>query len=100
MSLRPPVGSLRPAVEVAGGQPAVGVDAPVAKERPALPAALDLSEVAVGKHDLLAILRALGDDPAERPRDEGRAPEVELALAADPVRHGDENAVRDRVRAL
>ena len=69
--------------EESASHPGIGVDSAVAKKGPVLAGDLDVAEVEVGDEDLLAIVRGLGDDPAERVGDEGSAPELEAGIGTD-----------------
>ena len=52
-------------VEIATGDPGVGVDAPVAEKRPVAAGVFEEFGVDFGDEDLFLIVRGLGDDPAE-----------------------------------
>src|SRR5579885_2151341 len=71
----------------------VGVDAPVAQERPVAAGLFDTREIALDHHRLFAIVRGGRDYLAEWIGDKRTAPEIELIFHADPVRRGDEKSV-------
>src|SRR5204863_10029751 len=88
----------------------VGVRPPVAEERPADPARVDLGEIDLLDEHGLVIRGRARDDAAVRRRDEALAPELDagrraaaaarIGLEADAGHRDDEAAVRDRVAAL
>src|SRR5439155_1350714 len=90
--------------------PRVGVDPPVAQERPAAAHLLDTGEIHLSDEDRFAIARRLRHHDAERVGEERRTPELDAvraitgalrrALVPDAVHCGDEETVRDRVRTL
>src|SRR6185369_6259934 len=84
---------------------AVGVNAPVAQERPVAPHIFDALAVHFADENLFLVNGALGDDDAERVGEKRRAPELDArtagrALVADAVDRRDIDAVGDGVRAL
>ena len=93
-------------VEEALRQAAVGVDAPVAQERPVAPHLLDARPVDLDDEDLLALRPRLGEHHPLRVAAERGAPELEPGgrrvrpLEADAVDGRDVDAVGDRVAAL
>src|SRR5262245_18252645 len=88
----------------------VGVDAPVAEERPTQATGVDLREVDLLDEHGFVIDRPAYDDAAVGRRDEALSPELDpgrrlaltgrVGLEADAVHRDDEAAVRDRVAAL
>src|SRR5690348_3414409 len=82
----------------------VGIDSPVAEERPIAARLFDETRIALGDEDGRLRIR-LGKDAAERIADEGMAEEFQsirarLRLEAHAIRRGDVHAVRDRMRTL
>src|SRR5262245_59164840 len=91
-------------VEEALGDGGVGVDAPVAQERPVAAHVLDASAVALDDEDLLLGPRAFLEDDAERIGHERAAPELQAAvgrsLVPDAVDGRHVDAVGDGMGAL
>src|SRR5262249_35776533 len=89
---------------------AVRVDPPVAEERPADPARVDLGEIDLLDEHGLVIGRRAREDSSVRRSNEALPPELDpggrasgaagIGLEADAVHRDDEAAVRDRMAAL
>src|SRR5262249_59203319 len=84
----------------------VGVDAPVAQERPVAPHVLETFQVERSDENRFRIGRCLGEDHAEGIGEERMSPELETGtlavelLESDAVHRGDVAAVGDRMAAL
>src|SRR5256712_791988 len=82
----------------------IGIDAPVAQERPIAPCVLDAVRVAFDNENLLFVGRSLRRDLPKRIGNERISPELDAALGrafiADAIHRRDVYAVGDGVRAL
>jgi hypothetical protein len=74
------------AIQQPVGEAVVGLDAAVAEERPGLPGVLDLGEVALGDEDLFGVVAGLGEELAERARNNRDLPSNDRRPAAVSLR--------------